>query len=77
MGWLVGGWVGGGLGAVPKGAVPGDTYNRHMQGSHYLPPRGYFNVHLTEEELRLRRAWFSGSSSAPCQAASSQFSTHS
>lgn len=54
LGWLVGGWVGGGRGAVPKGAISGDTYSiRHVQGSYYLPPRGYFNVHLTEEEPRL------------------------
>lgn len=54
MGWLVGGWVGGGRGTVLKGAVSGHTYNiRHVQGSYYLPPRGHFNGHLTEEERRL------------------------
>lgn len=36
---------------MPKGAVSGDTYSiRHVQGSYYLPARGYFNVHLTEAQ---------------------------
>lgn len=46
---VLGGW---GTGGCVRGSC--NTYSvRHVPGSHYLLPGGYFNVHFTEEELRL------------------------
>lgn len=46
---VVGGW---GTGGCVRGSC--NTYSvRHVPGSHYLLPGGHFNVHFTEEALRL------------------------